>query len=56
MVQVQEREGWSEALEGLHQRLAGFFVRPEPRQRARAYLEGLLGGAPRRNGWHLAAW
>lgn len=54
MVQRQEIAGWSTSLEALHERLAMHFARPEPRRRVRAYLEGLLGGAERRNGWHLA--
>lgn len=54
MVQVQESTGWVEALESLHKRLAPHFARTEPRQRVRTYLEGVLGGAERRNGWHLA--
>ncbi|HEV2122360.1 MAG TPA: IS701 family transposase [Chloroflexota bacterium] len=54
MVQVQQSAGWAEALESLHSRLAPHFARTEPRQRVRVYVEGLLGGAERRNGWHLA--
>ena len=53
MVQA-EIGGWAEAVEGLHARLAPYFARTEPRRRARAYMEGLLGRAERRNGWHLA--
>lgn len=53
MVQA-EISGWAEAIEGLHERLAAHFVRAEPQQRVRAYLEGLLGRAERRNGWHRA--
>jgi SRSO17 transposase len=54
MVPMQEIAGWAEDLEGLHARLAPHFARTEPRQRVRAYVDGLLGGAERRNGWHLA--
>jgi SRSO17 transposase len=54
MVEMQMVAEWSEQLEGLHQRLAPHFARTEPRRRARAYMEGLLGRAERRNGWHLA--
>lgn len=54
MVPTQEIAGWAEELDALHARLAPYFARPEPRQRVRAYLEGILGGAERRNGWHLA--
>ena len=54
MVPMQEMAGWTEELEHLHARLAPHFARTEPRQRVRAYVEGILGGAERRNGWHLA--
>ena len=54
MVEMQVVSGWTEQLEALVQRLAPHFARHEPRRRARAYLEGLLGRAERRNGWHLA--
>lgn len=50
----QEVTGWAEGLERLHARLVPHFARTEPRQRVRAYVEGMLGGADRRNGWHLA--
>lgn len=54
MPELQVVREWSEQLEALHQRLASYFARVEPRRRVRAYLEGLLGGAERRNGWNLA--
>ena len=54
MVPMQEMAGWAEGLERLYARLAPHFARTEPRQRVRAYVEGILGGAERRNGWHLA--
>ena len=38
----------------MHERIAGRFVRREPRQRALAYLRGLLGSVERKNGWQLA--
>jgi SRSO17 transposase len=38
----------------LHARIAGPFVRAEPRRRALAYLRGLLGKVTRKNGWQLA--
>jgi SRSO17 transposase len=38
----------------LHARIAGRFVRAEPRRRALAYLRGLLGNVTRKNGWQLA--
>ena len=54
MADAQMVAGWAEELEVLHQRLSTHFARAEPRRRVRTYLEGLLGGAERRNGWHLA--
>jgi SRSO17 transposase len=45
---------WTRQLDALHERIARHFVRPEPRRRGRAYLETVLGGAERRNGWQLA--
>lgn len=54
MVGMQMVAEWAERLEMLHERLAPHFARTEPRRRVRAYMEGLLGGAERRNGWHLA--
>lgn len=54
MVQAQEWVGWTQELQALSERVASFVVRPEVRHRIRAYLEGLLGRAERRNGWHLA--
>ncbi|WP_181009259.1 transposase, partial [Streptomyces sp. SM11] len=35
-------------------RIAGRFVRVEPRRRARAFVLGLLSGLPRKNCWTLA--
>ena len=45
---------WAEGLQALHRRIAGRFGRREPRQRALAYLKGLLGSVGRKNGWQLA--
>ena len=45
---------WAAGLQALHQRVAGRFGRREPRQRALAYLKGLLGSVERKNGWQLA--
>lgn len=45
---------WARQLDALHEQIAPHFARPEPRRRARAYLQTLLTGAERRNGWHLA--
>jgi SRSO17 transposase len=45
---------WAEALDSIQTRLAPHFARVEPRQRALAYLTGLLSSAERKNGWQLA--
>jgi SRSO17 transposase len=41
-------------LAALHARIAPHFRRREARERARRYLEGLLGPIERKNGWQLA--
>ena len=48
--------GWGRKLERLHERLGKLFRRPEPRQRALGYLQGLLSPVARKNGWQLAEW
>jgi hypothetical protein len=53
-VGVAEIEGWAAELAAVHARIAPRFARSEPRQRALAYLRGLLGGVERKNGWQLA--
>ena len=52
-----EREAvldWEAGLQALHGRIAHRFSRSESRQRALAYLKGLLGSVERKNGWQLA--
>jgi SRSO17 transposase len=51
---VEELRSWADGLEEIQTRLAPFFVRAEPRQRALAYLRGLLSQTERKNGWQLA--
>ena len=51
---IEEVRAWAAGLEALHARIAGRFARAEPRQRALAYLRGLLGNVGRKNGWQLA--
>jgi SRSO17 transposase len=51
---IQEVQAWAAGLDALHARIAGRFTRAEPRRRALAYLRGLLGNVPRKNGWQLA--
>src|SRR3954464_5909010 len=46
--------GWRDELDVLKQRLGPLFVRPEPRRQAGLYLEALLSGVQRKNGWQLA--
>src|SRR5262245_55279386 len=41
-------------LNDIKRRLAPYFERAEPRQRAMAYLRGLLSPAERKNSWQLA--
>ena len=45
---------WRDELDVLKQRLGALFVRPEPQRQAGLYLEALLSGAQRKNGWQLA--
>lgn len=51
---VEELRSWADGLEEVQHRLAPFFGRAEPRQRALAYLRGLLSQTERKNGWQLA--
>jgi SRSO17 transposase len=48
--------GWKRELERAHERSGGLFARSEPRARSLAYLQGLLSGCERKNGWQLAEW
>ena len=50
----EEVPAWEAGLQALHERIEGRFSRREPRQRALAYLKGLLGSVERKNGWQLA--
>jgi len=45
---------WRDEFHALKDRLEPLFVCPEPRRQAGLYLEALLSGAPRKNGWQLA--
>ena len=47
-------EDWASELERVHARIAPHVIRPEPRQRVRAYLAGRLSPVNRKNGWQLA--
>src|SRR5215475_7766690 len=46
--------GGAAYLNDIERRLAPYFERTEPRQRAIAYLRGLLSPAERKNSWQLA--
>jgi SRSO17 transposase len=46
--------GGAASLHDLERRLAPYFERTEPRQRAMAYLRGLLSPAERKHSWQLA--
>jgi SRSO17 transposase len=46
--------GWAADLGALAARIGRHFARAEPRRRALAYLQGLLGPIERKNGWQLA--
>jgi SRSO17 transposase len=51
---VTEVRDWARELDAVGERLAPRFARSEPRDRAVAYLRGLLSDVPRKNGWQLA--
>ena len=51
---LEQVHAWAAGLDALHARIAGRFARAEPRQRALAYLRGLLGNVGRKNSWQLA--
>ena len=50
----EEVQAWEAGIRALRERIGGRFARREPRQRALAYLKGLLGSVDRKNGWQLA--
>ena len=52
--EVEEVRAWAAGLAALHERIASRFARTEPRRWALAYLQGLLSGVARKNGWQLA--
>jgi len=53
-VEMEDVERWGGELRVLQTQLSPYFTRSEPRQRASAYLRGLLSDVPRKNGWQLA--
>ncbi len=48
--------GWKRELLRAHGLIAGLFARSEARGRSLAYLQGLLSGCERKNGWQMAEW
>lgn len=52
--QVIQAQGWATQLYSLSDLIGHRFPRSEPRQRALAYLQGLLSPVERKNGWQLA--
>jgi len=46
--------GWADEVAAVGERIGRHFARSEPRQRAVAYLRGLLSDTERKNGWQLA--
>jgi len=51
---IEDLRTWADRLEEVQERLAPYFERAEPRQRAMAYIRGLLSITERKNGWQLA--
>lgn len=51
---IEDLRIWADRLEEVQNRLAPHFERAEPRQRAMAYLRGLMSTTERKNGWQLA--
>ncbi len=51
---IEDLRTWADRLEEVQERLAPSFERAEPRQRAMAYIRGLVSITERKNGWQLA--
>lgn len=47
-------ETWKAAFERLSQRIRRSFMRPEPYHHALTYVQGLMSGVSRKNGWQVA--
>ena len=52
--QPSPEEVWTTAFSALGQRIGHYFLRSEPRQRALAYIRGLMSPVERKNGWQVA--
>ena len=53
-MEIKTVENWAKGLEDLKERIRTRFARSEPRERAVAYVRGLMSHVPRKNGWQLA--
>jgi SRSO17 transposase len=51
---VAQAQGWANELQTLTDYISHRFPRSEPRQRALAYMRGLISPVERKNGWQLA--
>lgn len=51
MPELEEVEVWAKELSIVGTRIGARFERAEPRERALAYLQGLMSDIPRKNGW-----
>ena len=51
---MEEAKAWVRQLDKLVERIGHLFARSETRQRVKAYLQGLLSPAQRKNSWQLA--
>jgi len=53
-VDLSQLEGWQAEFDRLHERLRPYAAQGRTHARMKLHLEGVLGKAERRNGWHLA--
>lgn len=53
-VSVAQLEGWQAEFDRLHERLRPHAAQGRTHERMKLHLEGVLGKAERKNGWHLA--
>lgn len=52
--QPSPEEVWTTAFHAFGQRIGRYFLRAGPRQRALAYIQGLMSSVGRKNGWQVA--
>lgn len=53
-IDLTQLEGWQAEFERLHKRLRPYAAQGRTHARIKGHLEGVLGKAERKNGWHLA--